>query len=118
MLGNGRYRPLVAYDEALAQRVRVRLAAMPGMADKRMFGGLAFLSEGRLTVCVTGDDLLVRVGRDAAAEALTRPGARVADMGGRTMAGWVVVDGAALDDAALDGWLDRSREFVRTLPPK
>jgi TfoX/Sxy family transcriptional regulator of competence genes len=108
----------VAYDEALAERVRDRLAAMPGVAEKRMFGGLAFLSEGRLTVCVTGDDLLVRVGRDGAEEALARPGARAADMAGRTMAGWVVVDGATLGDGALDEWLDRAREFVRTLPPK
>jgi TfoX/Sxy family transcriptional regulator of competence genes len=108
----------VAYDEALAERVRDRLAAMPGVTDKRMFGGLAFLTEGNLTVGVTGDDLLVRVGRDAEEEALARPGARRFDITGRPMAGWVVVDGAMLDDDALLDWLDRARAFVDTLPPK
>ena len=108
----------MAYDEALAERVRDRMAAMPGVTDKRMFGGLAFLTEGNLTVGVTGDDLLVRVGRDAEEEALARPGARRFDITGRPMAGWVVVDGAMLDDDALLDWLDRARAFVDTLPPK
>jgi TfoX/Sxy family transcriptional regulator of competence genes len=108
----------VAYDEALAERVRDRMTALPGVTDKRMFGGLAFLTEGNMTVGVVGDDLLVRVGRDAEDEALARPGARRFDMTGRPMAGWVVVDGAMLDDDALLDWLDRARAFVETLPPK
>jgi TfoX/Sxy family transcriptional regulator of competence genes len=108
----------MAYDEALAGRVRDRLAAVGGAVDKRMFGGLAFLIDGNLTVCVTGDDLMVRVGKDGAEQALAEPGARPSRMGQRTMAGWVVVDGAHLDDQALDGWLQRAREFVRTMPPK
>jgi TfoX/Sxy family transcriptional regulator of competence genes len=108
----------VAYDEALAERVRDRMTALPGVTDKRMFGGLAFLTEGNMTVGVVGDDLLVRVGRDAEDEALARPGARRFDMTGRPMAGWVVVDGAMLDDDALLDWLDRARAFVDTLPPK
>jgi hypothetical protein len=83
-----------------------------------MFGGLAFLTEGNLTVGVRGDDLLVRVGRDAEDEALARPGARRFHSSGRPMAGWVMVDGAMLDDDALLDWLDRARAFVDTLPPK
>ena len=106
------------FDEALAERVRDRLADLPGVADKRMFGGLAFLTEGHLTVCVTGADLLVRVGKDAAGAALAEPGARKFDMTGRPMAGWVVVDGAFLDDDVLLAWIDRARAFVATLPPK
>jgi len=107
----------MAYDEALAERVRDRLTDLPGVTDKRMFGSLAFLSDGRLTVGVTGDDLMVRVGPDAADEALTLPGTRLMEMGGRRMRGWGRVDGAELDDDVLTGWLDRARAFVATLPP-
>ena len=107
----------MAYDETLAERVRDRFAGLPGVTDKRMFGSLAFLTDGRLTVGVTGDDLMVRVGPAGAAEALTRPGARLMEMGRRRMRGWVRVDGAELDDAVLDEWLERARAFVLTLPP-
>jgi hypothetical protein len=108
----------VAFDAALAERVRDRLADRPGVTDKRMFGTLAFLTDGNLTVCVHGDDLMVRVGRDGVAGALTRPGARTFEMSGRPMRGWVLVDGAVLDDDALTEWIGRAGDFVRTLPPK
>jgi TfoX/Sxy family transcriptional regulator of competence genes len=108
----------MAYDETLAERVRDRFAGLPGVTDKRMFGSLAFLTDGRLTVGVTGDDLMVRVGPDAADEALALPGAQLMVMGGRRMRGWVRVDGAELDDDVLTGWLDRARAFVATLPPE
>jgi hypothetical protein len=105
----------MAYDEALAERIRDRLAPLPGVTDKRMVDTLAFLTDGCLTVGVTGDDLMVRVGPDAAEEALTRPGIRPMEMGNRRMRGWIRVDGAELDDEALDAWLQQAREFVSTL---
>ncbi|GAA3351827.1 TfoX/Sxy family protein [Amorphoplanes nipponensis] len=108
----------MAYDEILAGRVRDRLAGLPGISDKRMFGSLAFLLDGRLAVGVTGDDLMVRVGPDGADDALTRPGARLMEMGGRRMRGWVRVDGAELDDDVLTEWLGRARDFLETLPPR
>jgi TfoX/Sxy family transcriptional regulator of competence genes len=108
----------VAYDEGLAERVRDRLAELPGVTDKRMFGGIAFLTDGNMTVGVTGDDLLVRVGPEATDTALARPGARLFDMTGRPMRGWVVVDGAELDDDVLVEWIELARSFVATLPPK
>ncbi len=107
----------MAYDEALADRVRDQLADLSGISDKRMFGSLAFLTDGRLTVGVTGDDLMVRVGPDAAADALERPGTRLMEMGGRRMRGWIRVDGAELDDHVLREWLGRARDYVLTLPP-
>ena len=108
----------MAYDEGLAERVRDRLADVPGVTDKRMFGGIAFLTDGNMTVGVTGDDLLVRVGPEATDAALARPGARLFDMTGRPMRGWVVVDGAELDDDVLVEWIELARSFVATLPPK
>ncbi|MFG1665316.1 TfoX/Sxy family protein [Streptomyces sp. Y7] len=109
----------MAYDEGLAERIRERLGTDPEISEKRMFGGLAFLHRGNMAVGVTGDDLMVRVGPDATDAALARPGARIFDMTGRPMRGWVVVDGSAVtEDEALGAWVDEGRAFAAGLPPK
>jgi hypothetical protein len=109
----------MAYDEALAERIRERLGADPGIDEKRMFGGIAFLYQGNMAVGVSGDDLMVRVGSDASDAALARPGARVFDMTGRPMRGWVVVAGEAVaEDDVLGAWVDEGHAFAASLPPK
>jgi TfoX/Sxy family transcriptional regulator of competence genes len=108
----------MAFDEGLADRIRERLADVPGVTDKRMFGGISFLIEGNMTVAIRGDDLMVRVGVDAVESALLRPGAQLVRMGDRLMRGWVVVDGSVLDDDVLAEWIEQGRAFVATLPPK
>lgn len=73
----------------------------------RMFGGIAFVYLGNMAVGVTGDELMVRVGPDAADAALARPRARDFDTTGRPMRGWVVVAGSAgTQDEALGTWID------------
>ncbi|MFF8968959.1 TfoX/Sxy family protein [Streptomyces sp. NPDC014995] len=109
----------MAYDEGLAQRVRERLGTDPEIAEKRMFGGIAFLVRGNMAVGVTGDDLMVRVGPDATDAALSRPGTRVFAMTGRPMRGWVLVDGTALaEDDTLATWIDEGHAFAASLPAK
>ncbi|OXY96692.1 TfoX/Sxy family protein [Streptomyces diastatochromogenes] len=109
----------MAYDEGLAERIRDRLGADPDVAEKRMFGGIAFLYRGNMAVGVTGDDLMVRVGPDATDAALARPGARLFDMTGRPMRGWVVVAGSAVaEDDVLGEWIEEGRAFAAGLPPK
>ncbi|MFG3346203.1 TfoX/Sxy family protein [Streptomyces sp. NPDC048018] len=109
----------MAFDEGLAERVRTCLARDAAVTERRMFGGIAFLCAGNMAVGVTGDDLMVRVGPDAAEDALARPGARPADMAGRPMRGWVVVTAVAVaEDAALAEWVGRGRAFAAGLPPK
>ncbi|MEV0978825.1 TfoX/Sxy family protein [Streptomyces sp. NPDC049915] len=109
----------MAYDEGLAERVRALLRGAPGLVEKRMFGGLAFLLGGNMAVAVTGDDLLVRVAPDGTEAALARPGARVFDMSGRPMRGWVVVAGPSVaEDDALAMWVTEGRIFAAGLPPK
>ncbi|MEU6508979.1 MULTISPECIES: TfoX/Sxy family protein [unclassified Streptomyces] len=109
----------MAYDEGLAERIRERLGDDPGITEKRMFGGIAFLHRGNMAVGVTGDDLMVRVGPDATDAALARPGTRLFDMTGRPMRGWVVVAGDAVaEDAELAGWIERGRAFAASLPSK
>jgi hypothetical protein len=109
----------MAYDEHLADRVRERVAAEPGVAEKRMFGGLAFLLDGNMAVGISGEDLMVRVGPDATDDALARPHTRPFDMTGRPMRGWILVaaDGVSAE-ADLAAWIARGVEFARTLPPK
>jgi TfoX/Sxy family transcriptional regulator of competence genes len=111
----------MAYDERLADELRERLTARDAEpTEKRMFGGLAFMVEGNLTIAAsrTGG-LLVRTDPDEAAELHALPGVEPMEMRGREMPGWLFVDAAALADGTdLDAWVDRALDFVRELPPK
>jgi TfoX/Sxy family transcriptional regulator of competence genes len=108
----------VAYDDALAERVRDRLRHAPGVTEKKMFGGLAFLTYGNMTVGVHGDDLIVRMDPGATDEALAEPGVRPFDITGRPMRGWILVAGERLDDDVLDRWVEEASGYVATLPPR
>jgi TfoX/Sxy family transcriptional regulator of competence genes len=109
----------MAYDEDLADRVREQLAAEPAVAEKAMFGGLAFLLEGNMAVGISGQELMVRVGPDASDDALARPHARPFDMTGRPMKGWILVasEGVA-EERDLAAWVARGVELARSLPAK
>ena len=109
----------MAYDEGLATRVREVLGDQPGLAEKQMFGGLAFLVSGNMACGVRGDDLIVRVAADATEAALEEPGVRPFDLTGGRMKGWLMVaaDGhAEYDD--LRRWVDRGVAYAASLPPK
>jgi len=108
----------MAYDEVLAERFRGRLKDVVGVSEKKMFGGLAFLTHGNMTVGVHGDDLIARIDPAATAAALARPGVRPFDLTGRPMRGWILVAGDTLDDDALEGWIAETGAFVATLPTK
>jgi hypothetical protein len=110
----------MAYDEDLANRIREQLAGETTITEKAMFGGLAFLLNGHMCVSASGrGGLLARVDPDESDEALSEPHASPMEMRGRQMPGWIFVgpQGVATD-AQLAEWIDRSRAFVRTLPPK
>lgn len=109
----------MAYDEALAERIRGQLKGVKGITEKRMFGGIAFMSRDYMFVGVSGDALMVRVGPTAYEESLRRPHVRVMDFTGRPMKGYVFVDRAGLENARdLRRWLDAGRAFVDTLPER
>jgi TfoX/Sxy family transcriptional regulator of competence genes len=109
----------MAFDEHLAQRVRERLATEEGVAEKAMFGGLAFLLDGNMAVGIRGDDLMVRVGPDAAADALSRPHARRSFMGEREMKGWILVGPEGVGgERELAEWVGRGLAFAGSLPSK
>lgn len=106
----------MAYDETLAERIRDLLAENSEVEEKKMFGGIAFLVSGKMGVGVSGDSLMVRIGKERHQDALGRPGVREFDMTGRPMTGWVLVDpGAVATDADLRSWVDQGVEHARSL---
>ncbi|HEY6960938.1 MAG TPA: TfoX/Sxy family protein [Gaiellaceae bacterium] len=106
----------MAYDEELAERIRVLLADDRDVTEKRMFGGLAFLVGGNMAVAASGQGgLLVRVDPGESDELCTQPGVEPMVMRGRAMAGWLRVDAAL---AEVEPWARRGVGYARTLPPK
>lgn len=109
----------MAYDTHLADAIRARIGNHPALREKEMFGGIAFLIGGNMAVGVSGDELMVRVGKDAHAEAVARPGVRVFDLSARPMQGWVVVAPSGFPtEAELDAWIERGVRLAESLPPK
>jgi TfoX/Sxy family transcriptional regulator of competence genes len=110
----------VAYDEELAGRIREQLAGEPGITEKKMFGGLAFLLNGNMSVSASGQGgLLLRIDPAETDDALAQPHAEIMVMRGRPMEGWIRVDpeGVASEEA-LAAWVRRSVGYARTLPAK
>jgi TfoX/Sxy family transcriptional regulator of competence genes len=109
----------MAFDENLVSRIRAVLSAHPGITEKRMFGGVAFLRDGLMFVGVSGNTLMARVGKTNYEDSLARKHVRVMDFTGKPMAGYVFVDaeGTSTNDE-LAFWVNRSASFVATLPPK
>ena len=108
------------YDEDLAGRLRELLAGEAGITEKKMFGGLAFLLNGHMSVSASGrGGLLARVDPADTEAALERPHAARMEMGGRSMDGWITgaPEGLATK-RELAAWVKRSVSYVKTLPPK
>lgn len=108
----------MAYDLELADRIRELVAAEKGVDEKRMFGGLAFLIDGNMSVAASGQGgMLARVDPDDT-PGLLDDHVHPAIMGGREMRGWLRVDTTLLDDGELAEWVTRSVSYARSLPAK
>ena len=110
----------MAYDEALAARIRDRIGAAPDLSEKKMFGGLAFLIGGNMAVAASGQGgILVRVDPEESDALVAGTPAEPMEMRGRQMAGWLRVDAVDVaDDAALGEWVERGAAYAGSLPPK
>jgi TfoX/Sxy family transcriptional regulator of competence genes len=109
----------MAYDEGLAERIRESLDETANVNEKKMFGGLAFMLRGNMCVGVVGEELMVRVGPDAYADALAQPHAREMDFTGKPMKGLVYVAAPGVEaDEDLDAWIGRGVAFAGSLPAK
>jgi TfoX/Sxy family transcriptional regulator of competence genes len=110
----------MAYDEDLANRLRDLLADEDAITERKMFGGLAFLLHGHMTVSASGKGgLLARIDPADTDAALARPHVSRMEMAGRSMDGWIrVAPDGVRTKRQLASWVNRSLAFVRTLPPK
>lgn len=110
---------MMAYDEMVAQRVRQALDRRPGVTERKMFGGLAFLVRGSMCCGVFGPELVLRLGEQGAGDALRRPHTRAMDFTGKLIKSMVYVapDGFA-SGATLRGWIRRAVAFASSVPPK
>jgi TfoX/Sxy family transcriptional regulator of competence genes len=109
----------VAYDEDIANRIREVVAGEAGVTEKRMFGGLAFLINGNMSVSASGrGGILLRVDPAETDALVADPHAERAVMGGRSMDGWLRVDLATLSDDEVATWIARGVTYARSLPAK
>ena len=110
----------MAYDEELAARIRELLAGETGVAEQKMFGGLAFLIGGNMAVAASGQGgLLVRVDPQESDTLTGTTSAHVMEMRGREMKGWLRVDASDVEAKdALSEWVERGASFARSLQPK
>jgi TfoX/Sxy family transcriptional regulator of competence genes len=110
----------VAYDEDLADRIRALLATDHDVVEKKMFGGLAFLVGGNMSVGASGQGgMLLRCDPDETDALVREPHAARFEMRGRAMDGWLRVESEGLDgDAELKRWVGVGVDYARSLPPK
>ncbi len=110
----------MAYDEDLANRIRELIAMEDGVTEMRMFGGLAFLIHGNMSVAASGQGgLMLRVEPSETDALLAKPHAYPFEMRGRTMRGWLrVADEGVNSKRQLERWVARGVTYARSLPPK
>ncbi|HEU5245010.1 MAG TPA: TfoX/Sxy family protein [Gaiellaceae bacterium] len=110
----------MAYDEQLAGRIRALLGNRAGLTEQKVFGGLAFLVGGNMAIAASGQGgILVRVDPEESDTLVATTPAEPMEMRGRSMAGWLRVDTAAVaDDAVLAEWVERGTGYAASLPPK
>ena len=110
----------MAYDEDLANRIRELVAGQPNITERRMFGGLAFLVGGNMSIAASGQGgLMVRVDPEDTDVLVAKPHAQPFEMRGRAMQGWLRVDPEGLrTKRQLEPWVTRGVAYARSLPPK
>jgi TfoX/Sxy family transcriptional regulator of competence genes len=109
----------VAYDEALADRVRELLSARADVSERKMFGGIAFMVAGKMACGVLGDDLIVRLGGEEGGKALAEDGVRPFDFTGKPMKSIVYISPQRTsDDAGLAEWVEAGAAYAASLPAK
>ena len=109
----------MAYDKELEARLDLLSLHWPGLAKKKMFGGVGYLMHGNMAFGVIQSSLVVRCGPEAYARCLAMPDVKEFDLTGRAMQGWVMVAPDALaTEAGLLAWAERGRDYAATLPDK
>ena len=103
----------------LSERIRPILARWRGVSERRMFGGTCFMLNGNMCVGTWKESLIVRLGKNDHERTLAEPHTKPADMNGRTMKGWALVEPAGIaSDESLMMWVDRAATHAESLPAK
>ena len=110
----------MAYDEQLADRIRAHVEQEKGLTEKRMFGGLAFLINGRMAVAAgSKGDVMLRVDPKDTERLLQLPNASPVEMRGREMVGWLNLDANLISsEDEMAEWIQRGVSYAKSLPPK
>ena len=110
----------MAYDEVLADRIRKLVAGEADLTEKKMFGGLAFLIGGNMAVAASGQGgVLVRVDPARSDTLVATTNARLMEMRGRSMQGWLRVDAEDVrTKRQLAKWVELGTTYARSLPAK
>ena len=108
----------MAFDEALAARIRDALARKKNIEEKKMFGCICFFLNGNALAGVWKNRLIARLGPDEGELAMLEPHVRAFDITGRPMRNWVAVEPEVVEDDQLKDWIERTVKFVKTLPAK
>jgi hypothetical protein len=110
----------MAYDEDLVNRIRRLLGNQDGVTEKAMFGGLAFLINGNMSVSASGGGgLMLRCDPGETEELRSKPHAGPLEMRGRVMDGWLRVAAEGVrTERQLERWVALGVAYARSLPPK
>jgi TfoX/Sxy family transcriptional regulator of competence genes len=108
----------MAYDEELADRIRNAIPSDTDVAERKMFGGLAFLLNGHMFAGIVDHELMIRLGHAAAQRALERDHVREMDFTGRPMKNMIFIQPAGLHGPALKQWITAAADHARAMPPK
>jgi TfoX/Sxy family transcriptional regulator of competence genes len=110
----------VAYDEELADRIRELVGSESGLTEQKMFGGLAFLIGGNMAIAASGHGgVLVRVDPAQSDTLVATTDARLMEMRGRSMQGWLRVDARHVRSRPqLAKWVELGTTYARSLPAK
>ncbi len=103
----------------LADRVRKVLSEREDVSQRRMFGGVCFMIHGNMCVGTWKGSLIVRLDKKDHDKTLAEPHTKPADITGRVMKGWALLEPAGIDSANdLETWVDRAASYAESLPPK
>jgi TfoX/Sxy family transcriptional regulator of competence genes len=108
----------MAYNLKLAERIRAELGEIP-VVEKKMFGGVGFLLDGNMAVGVHKESMIVRIDPEKQDKLLKKPGAKIFDLTGKPMKGWLMVEPEGCKTKKqLSAWVKEGLEFALTLPAK
>jgi TfoX/Sxy family transcriptional regulator of competence genes len=109
----------VAYSEELADRIREVIEVRPGVTERKMFGGIAWMVNGNMACGIIGEDLMVRLDREDAEAAQAEAHVGPMEFTGRPMRGFITVEAEGIEvDADLGRWVDAGADFAESLPSK